>query len=93
MKTLKADEARDIVYEDHPDWETIEKNTDGSSRWSIYWKGIFKHIPSGEHFSVGWSVGATEQQDEAPFEYEDEVTFTRVIKKEVLREEWVPAGD
>ena len=68
---LTKDEALDVLYGDHEDWEEIERQMVDTSRWSIHYEGIFRHIPSKKYYSMCWSVGATEQQDEGPFEYEE----------------------
>ena len=40
-------------------------------------------------YSLDWSVGATEMQDESAFEHEDSVTATEVVEVEVLVKQWV----
>lgn len=77
------EEAREIVYSDHEDWEEVTKEIEDTSRWSIFYTGVFKHKPSDKLFEVDWSVGATEMQDESPFEYANEVSFYQVEPKEV----------
>lgn len=71
MLKITREEGKDIVYECLDDWEKIEENVVDTSRWSIRYVGIFKHIPSGKYYQMSWSVGATEYQDERPFDYED----------------------
>lgn len=68
---LKKEEARDIVWGDHEDWETIATEITDTGRWSIQKRGVFRHIPTGKYYQLWWSVGATEYQDEKPFEYTD----------------------
>ena len=68
---LTREEAANIVCDDHDDWITVETNIVDSSRWSIIYEGIFEYCPTGKFYSMSWSVGATEQQDERPFEYYD----------------------
>ncbi len=68
---LTREEAQDIVCDDHVGWKTVETNIVDTNRWSIIYEGIFEHGPSGKFYELSWSVGATEQQDESPFEYED----------------------
>lgn len=86
---LTAEEARLIIYGDTSEWDEIERNTTDTSRWSVYFEGVFKHIPSGKHYTVDWSEGATEMQDEAPFKYAKDVAFTEVELKEVTIKKWV----
>ena len=54
------------------DGETIEDKITEKSRWSLYHRRIFKH--DGKLYETYYSVGATEQQDESPYEDEpDEI--------------------
>ncbi len=55
-----------------------------TSRWSVQYSRIFKH--NGNFYSAPYQIGATEQQDESAYEYDnDEIecpemeAFTRVI--------------
>lgn len=84
---LTEQEARDIVYEDHEDWETVETEIEDTTRWSIVHSGVFKHLPTGKHYFTYWSVGATETQDQQPFEY-DEPVFNEVKQVEKVVKVW-----
>lgn len=86
---LSPENARDVVYEDHEDWVTVESKTTDKTRWEVWYEGVFKYIPTGKHYSVSWGVGATEMQDTRPFEYDKEVEFTEVVQKEVVVKQWV----
>lgn len=59
-----------------------------NSRWSIYHTCVFEN--NGKFYTTGYSVGATECQDESPWDYEDEVECTEVELKEVVVKKWVP---
>lgn len=83
-KLFSKEEAQEIVSGDHDDFETIDKTIDDTSRWSIYYTGVFKEISTGKFYEVSWSEGATEMQDEAPFEYENEVNFVEVKPQEMV---------
>jgi len=87
---LTAEEAREVVWEDHEDFTTIEKKIVDTSRWSIQYEGIFQHTPTGKFYSVDWQIGATEYQDESPFEYEKEVEFTEVAPQEITVIKYLP---
>ena len=87
---LTSEEAREVVYDDHEDFETVKKEITDTSRWSIFYEGVFKHKPTEKLYWVSWSVGATEQQDERPFEYGGEVDFVEVKPVEVVKIEYVP---
>ena len=69
-------------------WSAIENKVIETSRWSIYHKIIFEH--EGKFYQTYYSVGATECQDETPWEDEDEVDCEEVVQKEVLVKQWVP---
>lgn len=68
---LTAEEGRAILWGDHEDWVSIEEDIVDTTRWSNIYEGIFQHIPSQKYYKMWWSVGATESQDEQPFEYDD----------------------
>lgn len=69
-------------------WSAIENTVVDNSRWSIQHEIIFEY--QGKFYCTYYSVGATEQQDESPWEYEDNVGCTEVVKKKVMMEQWVP---
>jgi hypothetical protein len=58
-----------------------------NSRWSIIHELIFSH--DGHFYRTTYSVGATEQQDEGPWEYDDLVDCVEVVEKEVMVKKWV----
>mgnify|MGYP001581894545 CR=1 FL=1 len=65
--------------------ETISDVIIENSRWSIYYERIFKY--DGKFYLTNYSVGATEQQDESPYEYEpDEIDCVEVepVEKVVI---------
>lgn len=66
----------------------IEDTIVETTRWSIIHEIVFEH--EGKFYSAVYSVGATEIQDESPWEYEDEVECTEVEKKLVQVEQWFP---
>lgn len=70
---LTPEEGRSIVYDDHDDFELISKEITDTSRWSIFYENIYKRISDGKFFKTNYSEGATEHQDESPYEYDDAV--------------------
>lgn len=64
----------------------LEEHIIDSDRWSIHYQGVFEY--QGRFFKVTWSTGATELQDEGPWEYSDPDPV-EVVKKEVTCEKWV----
>lgn len=87
---LTPDEARDIIFDCHEDWLCVDgPTTDGKSRWSVRYTGVWKHVPSGEHYRFDYSKGATEQQDEQPYQDVDEVIPTKVVATQVMVTQWL----
>lgn len=81
---LTPDEGRCIVWDDHDDFQTVETNIFDVTRWSIIYKDIYKQKSSGKFFKTSYSVGATEFQDEQPYEYVTEAVFEEVFPVEKL---------
>lgn len=68
-------------------WSANEDNVIDTSRWSVHHKIVFED--GGKYYQTYYSVGATECQDESPWEYEDNIECTEVEQKEVLVKQWV----
>jgi hypothetical protein len=64
----------------------LDEITD-TSRWSIHHRIIFAY--QGRFYQTFYSEGATEMQDERPWEYDDEVECEEVELKEVKVKKWV----
>jgi len=72
----------DLVGGEYPDDE-IEDEIIDNGRWSIYYRMIFKH--EGKFYETFYSRGATEQQDEHPYDNEDdEIECDEVIPIEKI---------
>lgn len=69
-------------------YNAIEDDVIDTSRWSILHEIVFQDN-DGKFYKTSYSVGATECQDEAPWEYEDNITCYEVEKKKVVVEKWV----
>lgn len=69
---------------------TIVDDIVDTSRWSIYHKIIFND--NGKFYETYYSEGATECQEETPWEYEDEIECYEVELKEVKVMKWVKVG-
>ncbi len=90
---LTNEEGRQIIFDDHEDWKSVEEEEIvDTRRWSVTLTQVFQHIPSGKHYQLCWSQGATEEQDERPFEY-DTPEPEEVVQKEILVKTWVPANE
>ncbi len=72
---------------------TVVDTVEDTSRWSVHYYLVFRvpGMPDGYAWETSYSVGATESQDETPWQYEDEVecTLVRISSKTVP--DWVPA--
>lgn len=88
---LTGEQAAEVVFGDNGDFLEVSgtRKQTGSSRWSIHHSAVFLHKPSGEHYKFTWSTGATEYQDESPYEHKEEYEPTPVIAKEITVTEWV----
>ena len=83
---LDQETASELAYEDFDNsiYEVVS-NINGHSRWTINFELVIKTLVDGRFWKARYSKGATESQDEGPFEYGSS-TFTEVfpIKKEVI---------
>jgi len=68
-------------------YSATENNIIDSSRWSIQHKIVFAY--EDKFYQAYYSKGATEMQDESPWEYEEEVECIEVELKEVKVMQWV----
>jgi hypothetical protein len=77
-KTFKTEDLRLIVQKDHETAKVIRDRVTDHSRWSVGHECIFEL--DGHYYRTYYSVGATEYQDEGPYEYDGEkVKCTEVI--------------
>lgn len=92
MKFSKED-LQDLARGDHRDeFEVIKDEIVDTSRWSNIYEMIFKY--DDRFYQTSYSVGATECQDERPYEYEsDEIECDEVIPVEVTKIEYVRRKD
>jgi hypothetical protein len=56
--------------EDNEDVEIISTTLEDNGRWSLFYKRIFKF--EDKFYETYFSRGATECQDESPYEYDDD---------------------
>lgn len=92
VNNLTQDDAREIVFEAKEDWTKIEASIDSTGRWNENWSGVFLHEPTDTYWSTYWSRGATEQQPNGPFEYE-EPDFTQVYPTVRIKKGWTTDED
>ncbi len=67
-------------------YEAIHDEIIGTSRWSIQHKIIFEF--HGKYYETEYQVGATEVQDERPWEYDKDVDCYEVELVEKLVKVW-----
>ena len=79
---LSEEEAREIVYEDHEDWDMVHHEFTGQRRWVAENYSIHIHKPSEKHYAFNYDTPLTESQDSEPFEYGGEVTPVEVHQVE-----------
>jgi len=69
----------------------IEDNIVGHRRWSVDHEIVFKR--DGKFYTSSYSIGATESQDESPWEYDgNNVECTEVCRVTKTVEVWVPVS-
>lgn len=72
---------------------SVENRITSTGRWSINHKMVFKEEATSKFYMVYYSRGATEQQDESPFEHEPdlvECAEVRPVERLVVVYEPVP---
>lgn len=73
------------------DGDVMEDNIIENDRWTITHEIVFED--KGKFYKTRYSEGATEMQDERPWEYENEVECTEVELREVTIQKWLPIDD
>lgn len=68
---LTSEQGRDIVYGDDSNFVTIEDRIVGTRRWSVVYEIVVQRKTDGKYFKDSYRRGATESQDEQPYEYSE----------------------
>ncbi|MCM3387228.1 hypothetical protein M3649_03665 [Ureibacillus chungkukjangi] len=68
-------------------YSAILDEIEETSRWSVHHRIVFAH--DGKFYEAYYSEGATEMQDERPWEYDEEVECDEVELKEIKVRKWV----
>jgi len=85
MTDLDAEEIREILW-GHEDYETVVGEAiTGKSRWSTFYEQVVKRLTDDTFWSITWSQGSTEYQED---DFEPEVT--QVVPVEVTVTKYVP---
>lgn len=74
--TLPAEQLREAVWGGDGEIKSIRQDPYDTSRWAIHYEWIFEY--QGKLYRAYFSRGATEYQDQQPFENEDEVNCVEV---------------
>jgi hypothetical protein len=74
---LTSEQGRDII-DGHYNFAIIEDKIVGKRRWSTEYEIVVQRKSDGKYFKDGYRRGATESQDERPYEY-SEPNFTEVF--------------
>lgn len=88
IKIAKKEMAAILWDEEGAKGNILEDKITGNSRWNILHSIIFSY--GDKFYSAKYSVGATEMQDNGPWEYIDEVECTEVKQVEKLVKVWEP---
>ena len=72
-----------------PGFTVVENKLVDADRWSLIYEMVFRHDDT--YYKVGYSRGATEYQDEQPFEGMDNVQAHEVVPQEYTAVKYVPA--
>lgn len=79
---LTNEEGRLLVYDRLKGWKKISKTLKDTDLCTINYTGVFLHLESQKYYETYWSLCATEQQDEEPFEHHrPELTEISQVKK------------
>jgi len=84
---LSKEDAREILWSGDPAVKVIDDNIIESTRWSIIHEIVFSWTDEN-FYRTTYSVGATESQDESPFEYDDIVECEQVHQVEKTVTVW-----
>jgi hypothetical protein len=68
---LTKGQGRELIWGDLPDYETVSDDIVENTRWSLVHEIIVKRKSDGKFFRDYYREGATEMQEERPFENDD----------------------
>lgn len=68
------------------EFELVHSKLIDTTRWSHIHERVYKDLTTGKFWITDYSVGATECQDQAPYEYDgDEIEFQEVVPVEIKK--------
>lgn len=93
---FKKEDLLDLLYKKELEIDgKLAKVVDGpnitdTSRWSIHYEMVFSY--DDKYYSVVYRRGATESQDEQPFEYDgDVIQCIEVVPQKIMVIKYVPS--
>lgn len=91
IKKFPKEELLGLLDGDTEYLEEISNRPIDTGRWSVQHRLIFKDTRDGTFWDVGYQVGATESQDESPWEYDgDEIDCVQVEPVQVITTKYRP---
>ena len=85
-------ELQEMVFGESKSLQKVEEWVSDTSEWSVHYDVVFKDLETNKYYISYYSEGATECQDELPYEFDlDEIDCKEVIQKEVIVKKWVEA--
>jgi len=83
------EEMRELIWGATGRLEKVKDSIVGTSRWSIEHEIVFKDNDTGKHYMSCYGVGATEMQEEQPYEYDkDMIEVSEVEEVEETIKVW-----
>lgn len=66
--------------------EVVQSNLIDTTRWSHVHERVYKDLATGKYWRTTYRVGATECQDEGPYEYDgEEIELEEVVPVEIKK--------
>lgn len=75
---LTKEQAEDILFGDNDEYKIISDKMVSKRRWSVVHSVVIQRKSDGKYFKDRYEVGATENQEQSPYEYV-EPNFTEVF--------------
>ena len=74
----------------YPNLEVVHSEMIDTSRWSNIYERVYKDLDTGKYWRTSYRVGATECQDERPYENDgSEIQFVEVVPRETIKIKYV----
>ena len=73
-----------------PNVEVVHSELVDTTRWSHVHERVYKDLDTGKYWETTYRTGATECQEERPYEYDgDVIEFAEVVPRETIKIEYV----